>query len=435
MNEVYRDIPRLYTALAQWGACLVYCLLLKPRFERKKFWVCAALMAVWQSVFLYVTGNAAIYLWIPCMAAAVAGMYLFLWGTCQVGPMSAGYYCARAFLLAEFAASLEWQLDYYIRIHVSSNTWYSPCLLAAVCGLVFYLAWRLEKMVVKGEFLFTICVRELGSAWLIVLSSFAFSNLSFVYQNTPFSSRFLADVFNIRTLVDLGGMAVLYAFESRIYELQAERELLSVNLMLKSQYDRYRQYQESIDLIHMKYHDLKHQIAGLRAETDAEKRGEWLDAMEKELELKPVDMNTGNHVLDTILTGKAMYCAKQGIQLTCVADGSLLNFLHVTDICSIFGNALDNAIESVITVADPDRRLIHLSLSAKKEFVWIQVENYCEHGLTWEKEYPVTTKKDRQNHGFGLKSIRYAAEKYGGSISFGEKNNWFQLNILIPRGR
>ena len=45
-----------------------------------------------------------------------------------------------------------------------------------------------------------------------------------------------------------------------------------MNVMLKSQYDQYRNYQDSLDLIQMKYHDLKHQITGLRAESDEEKR-------------------------------------------------------------------------------------------------------------------------------------------------------------------
>lgn len=432
MEQIYQDIPRLYTALAEWCACVMYGLILKRLNMEKRFVLCSAAALVWQCAFMVFTDNLPLSLWIPCMIVAVGSMYLFLYVSCRIPRMTAGYCCARAFLLAEFAASLEWQLDCYLRGLRFDHMAVRIGLLFVVYGLVFAGGWFMERTVIKGEFRFEISGRELWSAVLIVIAAFAFSNLSFIYQDTPFSSRFAADIFNIRTLVDLGGIAILYAFQSRIYELNAERELSSINTMLKSQYDRYRQYQESIDLIHMKYHDLKHQIAGLRAELDTEKRSQWLDAMEEELKMNQIDVQTGNHVLDTVLTGKMMYCKAHDIGLTCVADGELLNFIHVTDICTIFGNALDNAMESLMMVEDAQKRLVHLSVSRKKNFVFIQIENYCEQELTITHGYPVTTKTDKQNHGIGLKSIRYSVEKYGGTVSFDVKHNWFELKIMIP---
>lgn len=207
-----------------------------------------------------------------------------------------------------------------------------------------------------------------------------------------------------------------------------------MNVMLKSQYDQYRNYQDSLDLIQMKYHDLKHQITGLRAESDEEKRKKWIDSMENEIAAFENISRTGNQVLDTILAAKIFHCRKNHIQITCVADGKLLDHMHVTDICSIFGNALDNAIEHVILIPDPEKRLIHLTVSAQKGFVFIKIENYCEAEISKnEEDLITTTKKDSKNHGFGLKSIRKAVEKYDGSVVFGVQRNWFELKILLPR--
>ena len=129
-----------------------------------------------------------------------------------------------------------------------------------------------------------------------------------------------------------------------------------------------------------------------------------------------------------------MNCRANNIKITCVADGDVLEFMHVADICTIFGNALDNAIESVSLIDDPEKRLIHLSLSQKKNFVLIQINNYCEGTITMKNGYPVTTKADKRNHGFGLKSIRYTIEKYHGTLTFDLKDNWFELKMLIPQG-
>ena len=57
------------------------------------------------------------------------------------------------------------------------------------------------------------------------------------------------------------------------------------------------------------------------------------------------------------------------ITFTCMADGKLISFMHVKDICSIFGNALDNAIECVSQFDDPEKRLITLSMYQKNRFL------------------------------------------------------------------
>lgn len=434
IESLYQDIPRFYTAIAEWCACMVYLNVLKKRVSGPKGWGIAGAALALQCALLVLTGMLPTIFWIPSMLTAAGLMFLFLRINSREQAVTVGYYCAKAFLLAEFAASLEWQLHCFWVIY---RGYQSPgikiAMLLAVYAVVFGAAWWLERSLVKEDALLSISGRELWSSVIIVAAAFAFSNLSFIYTDSPFSSRFIADIFNIRTMVDLGGLAILSAFQSRISELNVEHELSSIHSVLKSQYDHYLHYQESIDVINLKYHDLKHQIAGLRAETDSGRRTEWLDAMEQELDIYEALNKTGNKVLDTVLMGKILHCKKHNIKITCVADGMLLNFMHVTDICSIFGNALDNAIESVIVEPDPEKRLIHVSVSSQRDFVFIQVENYCEQEIRLENHFPVTTKADKKSHGFGLKSIRYAAEKYEGTLSFGINKNWFELKILIPK--
>ena len=78
------------------------------------------------------------------------------------------------------------------------------------------------------------------------------SNISFVTTETPFSVRFPVDVFGLRTMVDLAGLAIMFAHQSRISELVAEREAAAVNTALNAQYDQYRYYLQGIELINIK---------------------------------------------------------------------------------------------------------------------------------------------------------------------------------------
>lgn len=62
----------------------------------------------------------------------------------------------------------------------------------------------------------------------------------------------------------------------------------------------------------------------------------------------------------------------------------------------------------------------------------IRVRNYCEEKPEFRNGLPVSTKKDKNYHGFGLKSIQYTAEKYGGGVVCQNPDNYFVLQILLP---
>ena len=270
------------------------------------------------------------------------------------------------------------------------------------------------------------------TALFIAIIVFAVSNISFVTRDTPFSGAYSREIANIRTLVDIAGVAMLYAHFVLCCENKIRMELESVQNVLQNQYLQYKQSRESIDLINYKYHDLKHQIEVLRKEQDPEKRNAFLNKMEEEIKQYELQNKTGNGVLDTVLTSKSMYCDKHGITLTCVVDGHLLDFMETMDICSIFGNALDNAIESVIEIKEKEKRLIHLTVTQQKAFLMIRVENYFEGNLEYEKGQLESTKKDKAFHGYGIKSIRYTVNKYGGAVDIDAQDQWFNLCILIP---
>ncbi len=432
--ELYRDIPRLYTALAEWMACVLYIYLFPRRWGKGiTVLLCAAALVI-QAGFLIFTAGVPIYFWLPVMVIAVGMMYGWI-GLCMKGSLAlTGYNCGKAFLAAEFAAALEWQAESLIgNITGELAAGWSLLLLAGVYGIVFGVVLRAERKMQLYQYCHQITGKETISVACIALLAFLFSNISFVVARSPLEGELLESIFYMRTLGDLCGLAALYAFQTKVCEYIIEKELAALKSMYRKQYDQYRYYQNSMEMIHVKYHDLKHQITGLRGEADEEKRKQWLDKLEQELDENRLIEQTGNQVLDTMLAAKIFQARKNQIRITCVADGKLLNFMHVTDICTIFGNGLDNAIESVITLENQTKRLIHVTLREQKNFILINIANYIEEEIKLGKgELPETSKQDKENHGYGLKSIRMTVEKYQGSMSVQAKNNWFELRILIP---
>ena len=111
VNTVLPDIPRIYTALAEWLACLICIIGVKRKINLKLLVGISVGFLVWQSAFLQLTAGAEGIWWMVCMGAAVGFMYFYIAACCDITWKDAGYYCVRAFVIAEFAASLEWQLD------------------------------------------------------------------------------------------------------------------------------------------------------------------------------------------------------------------------------------------------------------------------------------------------------------------------------------
>ncbi len=439
MSAVYlSDIPRIVTALAEWYACLVVIAQYPRRFHGRRLGLALGGGLAVQGLFLGLTDALSIWLWLPCMAAAVGLMFLLISVCCDMPLATVGYCTVRAFLLAEFAASLEWQLYSYTAYTLgmgredAARGPLAVLFVAVVYVPIFLLMYWLESR--RGDPLTAMSFRlsELWSPALIALVCFFLSNLSFVYSGAPFTGSALTDIYNIRTLVDFAGVAMMYAYHVQRCELYMQRELDAMQNILQNQYVQYRQSRESIEVINHKYHDLKHQIAVLRAEPDEAKRSAYLDGMEEEIRDYEAQNKTGNSVLDTVLTGKSLYCARHGIELTCIADGGKLAFMDVMDICTVFGNLLDNAIEYELRIKEREKRLIRLAVHGKKDFLVIQCQNYCPETVEFRDGLPVSTKGDSVYHGYGVKSIRYAAKKYGGTMTIHNENGWFQVNIMTP---
>lgn len=211
-----------------------------------------------------------------------------------------------------------------------------------------------------------------------------------------------------------------------------KQELQTMQQMWHMKQDYYELSREITQSINIKCHDLKYQVEALRRSSGTELDKEALRDIESAVMIYDAIAKTGNDALDTILTEKTLFCDKNRIKLTYIVDGDGLAFLQPIDIYAIFGNALDNAIESVLKISDPARRIITLSVVVNGALLIVNLKNSFDGTLTVENGLPVTSKGDPANHGFGLKSIRLLTRRYGGEMTFSAEEGIFTLNLVIP---
>ena len=114
-----------------------------------------------------------------------------------------------------------------------------------------------------------------------------------------------------------------------------------------------------------------------------------------------------------------------------MANGDVIAFMDDMDIFSLFGNAISNAIESVSRIADPRRRQISLKVRRVGNLCSVHVENYYSGKIDFEEGLPVTD-KDKNYHGFGMRSMKRIVESYGGALNVTCTDELFILDIVMP---
>ena len=227
-------------------------------------------------------------------------------------------------------------------------------------------------------------------------------------------------------------LVILYLQNELFKKSDMKQELAMMNFLWKKEQEQYQLAKENITLINQKSHDLKHHIRALR-KADREEIDKYLDEMEDAVLIYDAIVKTGNEVFDTILTEKSLYCKDRGIQVSCVADGSQMDFINTVDLYTLLGNAMDNAIEAVEKFKDVEKRQIDVMIYRQQNFLVMNIINPILGALVYDdEELPVTTKEDKRLHGFGLRSMWYIVKKYDGFLNINEEDGCFSLKILMP---
>ena len=211
----------------------------------------------------------------------------------------------------------------------------------------------------------------------------------------------------------------------------AETELAEVQGLWDRDRKLYEMSKENVELINVKCHDLKKPIRALRT-ASGEVDKDALREIEQAVNIYDGAVKTGSDVLDVILAEKSLYCEKHGIKLTCIADGEKLNFMSKPDIYSLFETAISNAVEAVSKTEDKSARFVRLRITEAGKLLSVHVENHCPVIPEFENGLPKTTKGDERWHGYGIRSMRLIAEKYGGGLSASVTGDTFNLDIILP---
>lgn len=223
---------------------------------------------------------------------------------------------------------------------------------------------------------------------------------------------------------------ILMLYAGIEFRSRARTEMATMEHVLSEERKQFVQMKENIDIINVYCHDLKHQLADFSGRlTDQEIAG-----LQNAMEIYDSNIRTGSEALDVVLYLHQLTCRKEGITLTCLADGQALSFMRTRHIYALFNNAISNAVEAVRKIPDPQKRVIGLTVCRENGKIEMECTNYYEGTLTMMNGLPRTEKEDSGHHGFGTMSMRYIAEQYHGQMTVEARKGIYTLHITIPMG-
>ena len=352
-------------------------------------------------------------------AASAFAIYL----TFEYMPTNALYTAVLGYTLQHLAMLLSFLLEYYCIPHRDPGAAALVYLLLhAVLYTTLFFAVRKQQedpVNINNKNMITQSLIFLFCAVILSVLGYAYIVSNEALAGTP--AVFVVSSFGIMMCVNIL-LGLLDSF--RIHRM--EKELRRTRDLWKENIRQYELSRETVDLLNFRYHDLKDRMSLVIHDEQAAKE------IEGALSDYDASIHTGNQAMDVVLTEKSLLCRQHGITFLCMADGNCLRQMGPVDVYSILGNLIENAIEYLRTVEDKEKRLLIFNARREGNLDLIQVENYLENQPEERNGLPLTTKENKDEHGFGLRSVQYTLDKYEGILHISTSGQMFSVTAAIP---
>ncbi len=270
---------------------------------------------------------------------------------------------------------------------------------------------------------------------------FAINDFSDVLQEINLLSFFSFERFFIRYMnievfgITISRLPIFIIFVLIVFVFIAVISVSSISKCIEElTRETEQEYYEEINRRYLESRKIRHDInnhllaiSTLIETGNVEQAKHYISEVSEQLDLVAMPVKTGRDVLDALLFKKTEQATEKGVNIvfeinTPLHDCSIADY----DLCTIFGNILDNAIEAVNS---GDRILV--SIGKQYDMFYISCENAFYGELKWKGEKLLSTKKDFRSHGFGLTRIKDTAKHYGGDMNITTVNGVFRIEILI----
>lgn len=274
--------------------------------------------------------------------------------------------------------------------------------------------------------------------WILIISVFLISIFSLAMIHIALKESTLSDITSKMLLLSEIGLFALNIICLYITVSLNQSNRAAEELKLKEQQLKHDiQYAETVRSQYQEIRNIRHDmkqhlatVSGLQLEGKIDAAQRYIAEISDEIEQIEMFMDVGNDFVNAILNSKLSIAKSKGIEVLCNSS-SQVGGISEYDLCNLIGNMLDNAIEAAEKTGS--RAVVEVSIFSDKYKLMITVSNSILQSVLNENSELKTTKGKTALHGFGVKSIRAIAEKYGGSADFYEENLTFFCRVILGK--
>lgn len=207
---------------------------------------------------------------------------------------------------------------------------------------------------------------------------------------------------------------------------------------ISMQYDYYVRQSKDMENIRKLSHDIKNHLEALKENIDYQQKIDYIDGIERKLNIYQSYYKTGNTFIDNVLHAKRLEALENNIEFKVFADFTVFRTIKNEDLCVIVSNTVDNALrECQLMKAENPKTECLIQLKAKKRKGFLSI--VCENSLRKSQAELLrtnitmkTSKEDKINHGFGVRNIKDIVKEYDGEVVFHVIDDMFSVSIIIP---
>lgn len=313
-------------------------------------------------------------------------------------------------------------------VQLSGGSWFRTLFILSVdsAWLVIYLALR---RVMRGK-----CKNGVAKykVWILAATAVGYGAV-YYFQTVAFVNltEALASTWIIFLLLFFMFFAAAGIYK-KYRDTQEETRLVEIQKYYLE--DNMRDMQQIYDSSSRNYHDIKNHLNAIYQMVKDGHSAEALEYIERVAEpFQQLDRRhfTGCQMVDMILNCCVEACDKKQIALDVDADPVPTLPFQNQDICTIFSNLLDNAVEACQELP-PDMRWIQVRVSQKNSMLFIRVKNTMGQKPEVQKGRLRTRKSNHTIHGLGIENIRRAVEKYDGFYDYSYSGEMFETTVTLP---
>ncbi len=303
-------------------------------------------------------------------------------------------------------------------------------LVLIITKMFFFLSTRLilkhfkpKEIVLSGKEYFAVSLSFLCS--VIIILYFAEFQLHFSESQIGYYSVV------VLLSVVLINIASSILFVMLVKRNKENTRYMMIQVQFHEQQKMYQSICSAYKNLEILQHDMKNDLLTLQTlihQKHLIEAEEFIESYTKtKLEKFEIFVHTGFELIDAVINIKLNYAREKEIEVFCHISADFSPF-ETEDIVSLFSNAIDNATEASVKCA---KRYISILIENKRNYLCMKIGNAIENSVLAQNEKLLTTKQDKQFHGFGKQSMLNIVQKYDGMMEYYENNGMFFVDILL----